>query len=75
MKAGIANLTVSPTPIAAISKSNVESRIGPKRQLVRCKDMSEVEFKADSKVNAEFGRGLFDLDQGVAGHAQFHSWA
>ena len=49
------------------------SRVGPKRQLVRCKDMSEVEFKADSKVNAEFGRGLFDLDQGVAGHAQFHS--
>ena len=29
---------------------------GPKRHLVRCKDMSEVEVKADSKANAEFGR-------------------
>jgi hypothetical protein len=29
---------------------------GPKRHLVRCKDMSGVEVKADSKANAEFGR-------------------
>jgi bifunctional non-homologous end joining protein LigD len=28
----------------------------PERQLVRCNDMSEVEVKADSKANAEFGR-------------------
>jgi hypothetical protein len=26
---------------------------GPKRHLVQCKDMSEVEVKADSKANAE----------------------
>jgi len=30
--------------------------LGPKRHLVRCKDMSEVEVKADSKANAEFAR-------------------
>ena len=33
-----------------------ESVCGPKRHLVRCKDMSEVEVKADSKAKAEFGR-------------------
>jgi hypothetical protein len=33
-----------------------ESESGPKRHLVRCNDMSEVEVKADSKANAEFGR-------------------
>ena len=33
-----------------------EFETGPKRHLVRCKDMSEVEVKADSKANAEFGR-------------------
>ena len=32
------------------------SPIGPKRHLARCKNMSEVEVKADSKANAEFGR-------------------
>jgi hypothetical protein len=30
--------------------------LSPKRRLVQCKDMSEVEVKADSKANAEFGR-------------------
>ena len=39
-------------PFAAVH----ESAHGPKRHLVRCKDMSEVEVKADSKANAEFGR-------------------
>ena len=33
-----------------------ESPIGPKRHLVRCKNMSGVEVKADSKGNAEFSR-------------------
>jgi hypothetical protein len=33
-----------------------ESVAGPKRHLVRCKDMSEVEVKAASKENAEFAR-------------------
>jgi hypothetical protein len=47
--------------------------------------MSEVEVKGGSKANAEFGRDwsesdialarLFDLDQGIVGHAQFHSRA
>ena len=32
------------------------SPIGPKRHLVRCKNMSGVEVKADSKGNAEFSR-------------------
>jgi hypothetical protein len=29
---------------------------GSKRHLMRCKDMSEVEVKADSKANAKFSR-------------------
>ena len=33
MKAGIANLTVSPTLIAAISKSNVSAELAPNRHL------------------------------------------
>jgi hypothetical protein len=39
-------------PFAALH----ESGFGPERHLVRCKDMSEVEAKADSKATAEFGR-------------------
>ena len=31
------------------------SGFGPKRQLVRRSEMSEVEVKADSKANAKFG--------------------
>jgi hypothetical protein len=34
-----------------------KDRVGPKCHLMRCKDMSGVEVKADSKANAEFGRG------------------
>ena len=29
---------------------------GPRRQLVRCNEMSEVEVKANSKSTAQFGR-------------------
>jgi hypothetical protein len=32
------------------------SESGPERHLARCKDMSELEVKADSKANVEFGR-------------------
>jgi hypothetical protein len=33
-----------------------ESETGPKLHLAQGKDMSEVEVKADSKANTEFGR-------------------
>jgi len=38
------------------AKAGRMSAVGPLRHLVRCKDVSEVEVKADSKANAEFGR-------------------
>jgi len=49
----------APTNAALLQKvlANPEpSTHGPKRHLVRCKDMPGVEVKADSKANAEFGR-------------------
>ena len=34
----------------------VMSLAGPRRQLARCNEMSEVEVKADSKSTAQFGQ-------------------
>jgi hypothetical protein len=42
-------------PLSAFAALHM-SQFGPERHLVRCKDMSEVEVKAESKANAEFGR-------------------
>jgi hypothetical protein len=40
-----------------------DDALGPKCYFVRCKDMSEVEVKADLKRDAEFGRDASGIGQ------------